>query len=248
MNQKRIGKFLRHFYYQRKLSGHHFLSYSTYGEDAIVEGVFKRLHWMGFNNIFTPKTYLDVGCFHPVKYSNTFFLYKKGWKGTVVDPNVFFESLFRRYRPKDIFFGNAVSNSGISLPYYVFSEIGSSNTMDKEFAEKIAYEQNLELPTPRIVPTISLENLIERHFESFGEYPFIVNIDVEGMDEEIVDSIQPIWEIPFILVEDVSLGAFADSDLKKKLRKKGYEPISANFLTSLYLRWDSKYYTSLMHS
>ena len=248
MNRKRIAKFLRNFYYRRKLSGHYFLSYSSYGEDAIVEGVFKRLHWMGFNNIFTPKTYLDIGCFHPVKYSNTFSLYQRGWKGTVVDPNIFFEPLFRKYRPKDNFFGNAVSNSIISLPYYVFSEIGSSNTMDKEFAEKIAFGQNLKLPIPRMVSSISLENLMDRHYESFGEYPFIVNIDVEGMDEEIVDSIQTVWEIPFILVEDVFLGAFIDSDLKKKLREKGYEPVSANFLTTLYLKRDTKYYSSLIQS
>ena len=242
------GNLLRHFYYQRKLSGHHFLSYSSYGEDAIVEGVFKRLHWMGFNNISFPKTYLDIGCYHPIKDSNTFFLYQKGWKGTVVDPNIFFEPLFRKYRPKDNFFGNAVSNSSISLPYYVFGETASSNTMDKEFAEKIAYEQNLELPTPRYTSTISLENLIDSHLKSFGEYPFIVNIDVEGMDEEIVDSFQPIWDIPFILVEDVSLGTFFDSDLKKKLRLKGYEPIAANFLTTLYLRRNTEYYGNLIYS
>jgi hypothetical protein len=120
--------------------------------------------------------------------------------------------------------------------------------MDKGFAEKIALEQNLELPTPRNISTISLENLMDRHFKSFGEYPFIVNIDVEGMDDEIVDSIQPVWEIPFILVEDVSLGTFIDSDLKKKLSQKGYEPISANFLTTLYLRRNTEYYSSLIHS
>ena len=248
MRHRRKWNFLRRFYYQSKLSGHYFLSYSSYGEDAIIEGVFKRLHWMGFNKIFLPKTYLDVGCFHPVKDSNTFFLYQKGWKGTVVDPNIFFEPLFRRLRPKDNFFGNAVSNSSISLPYYVFSDTASSNTMDKGFAEKIALEQNLELPPPRNISTISLENLMDRHFKSFGEYPFIVNIDVEGMDDEIVDSIQPVWEIPFILVEDVSLGTFIDSDLKKKLSQKGYEPISANFLTTLYLRRNTEYYSSLIHS
>ena len=29
--------------------------------------------------------YVDVGCFHPKKHSNTYFLYKRGWRGVNID-------------------------------------------------------------------------------------------------------------------------------------------------------------------
>ena len=30
--------------------------------------------------------YIDIGCGNPIKTSNTFVFYKRGWKGVVVDP------------------------------------------------------------------------------------------------------------------------------------------------------------------
>ena len=45
--------------------------YSQFGEDKIL----KELILDNFNNGF----YVDVGCFHPKKHSNTYLLYKKGW-------------------------------------------------------------------------------------------------------------------------------------------------------------------------
>ena len=29
--------------------------------------------------------YIDVGCNHPIKYNNTYLLYKKGWRGINID-------------------------------------------------------------------------------------------------------------------------------------------------------------------
>ena len=29
--------------------------------------------------------YIDVGCYHPIRLSNTKFLYEKGWKGINID-------------------------------------------------------------------------------------------------------------------------------------------------------------------
>ena len=38
---------------------------------------------------FFPKKYkgffVDVGCFHPIKYNNTYRLYRKGWRGVNID-------------------------------------------------------------------------------------------------------------------------------------------------------------------
>lgn len=36
----------------------------------------------------TPGVYIDIRCWHPVKASNTYFFYLRGWKGICIDPNL----------------------------------------------------------------------------------------------------------------------------------------------------------------
>ena len=52
-------------------------SYSVSGEDLII------LPFLPAKGGF----YVDVGCYHPILYSNTYRLYRNGWKGIVIDPN-----------------------------------------------------------------------------------------------------------------------------------------------------------------
>ena len=49
--------------------------------------------------------YVDIGCYHPIKYSNTALLYKKGWTGINIDLNKTSIDLFNftRLRDKNIF-------------------------------------------------------------------------------------------------------------------------------------------------
>ncbi|MDH5790264.1 MAG: hypothetical protein OEZ27_06695, partial [Nitrospinota bacterium] len=51
--------------------------YSQFGEDIILKGFILRNINDGF--------YVDVGCYHPKKYSNTYKLYKRGWRGINID-------------------------------------------------------------------------------------------------------------------------------------------------------------------
>ena len=53
-------------------------SYSQCGEDLFIENFFKNKNY---------GTYLDIGAFNPIKFSNTLLLYKKGWKGINIDLN-----------------------------------------------------------------------------------------------------------------------------------------------------------------
>ena len=68
-------------------------SYSQEGEDLIME------HFL-----FCKPTgfYVDVGAHHPKKYSNTYRLYRRGWRGINIDANPGSMVEFRRVRPRDI--------------------------------------------------------------------------------------------------------------------------------------------------
>ena len=53
-------------------------SFSQFGEDLFIAEFFANQK---------EGNYVDLGAFHPMRMSNTFLLYKKGWSGTNVDLN-----------------------------------------------------------------------------------------------------------------------------------------------------------------
>ena len=83
-----------YLYYQIFLKEKSFIkrkTYSQWGEDLIIEKYFK-------NKI---GKYVDIGCFHPIRHSNTCLLYNKGWSGTNIDLNPTSIELFNIVRKGD---------------------------------------------------------------------------------------------------------------------------------------------------
>ena len=54
------------------------LTYSQNQEDLFIDDYFKNLK-NGF--------YVDIGCYHPIRYNNTALLFNRGWKGVNIDMN-----------------------------------------------------------------------------------------------------------------------------------------------------------------
>src|SRR5690606_9742190 len=69
-------------------------SYAFAGEDKAIEGLLKP-------RITKPGFYVDVGANHPTAFSNTYGLYRKGWRGICIDANAKLVDLYSLYRPKD---------------------------------------------------------------------------------------------------------------------------------------------------
>jgi hypothetical protein len=70
------------------------ISYSQFGEDLVV-----RMHFMGnFDN--SVGRFIDVGAFHPFKYSNTMLLSQLGWRGINIDCNPVKIAGFKKLRPQ----------------------------------------------------------------------------------------------------------------------------------------------------
>ena len=51
-------------------------SYSISNVDLIINRIFSKID---------KGTYIDLGCNHPIKYNNTYLLYKRGWSGINID-------------------------------------------------------------------------------------------------------------------------------------------------------------------
>ena len=51
-------------------------SYSISNVDLIINRIFSKID---------KGIYIDLGCNHPIKYNNTYLLYKRGWSGINID-------------------------------------------------------------------------------------------------------------------------------------------------------------------
>lgn len=220
-----------------------FSSYSSYGEDAIFNGILKRLSWIMQEDLFSYKTYLDIGAFHPVKESDTYALYLMGWRGTLIEPNKYFNVLVNENRFEDRLLNIAVNTESGEAQLLVFSGGDSSNTLSKEFAEKKTAAQNTNVEESITVECKTIEEIILDHVEYFQEPPFVMNIDIEGLDLEVIKTYPAHFDIPFIFIEDKILETFSkESHIRVVMDQKGYAPIASTLLTTLYLKKDSRYF------
>ena len=166
------------------------MSFSQCGEDLAVINMLTDLGHEG------PVHYIDVGCFHPIKYSNTFYHYLRGGSGLVVDMNEGYKQEFQRLRPRDKFVSALVSNSKNELAV-------RCNNMPNDRIVDGANQQIGKTMRPQTLAEILDEHWPEKHPISF------LDIDCEGHELEILKSNN--WEKykPLIIIVE----AFSKKDI-----------------------------------
>jgi hypothetical protein len=166
-------------------------SYSLYGEDMILAYIFRHKKF-GF--------YIDIGAHHPKRFSNTNYLYKKGWSGINIDAMPGSMKLFNKFRRRDINLETPIGNSSEQLTYFIYED-KALNGFDKDLHENIIAEGKYKLVDKLLLNTESLENILDDYLPLNKKIDFM-NVDVEGMDIEVLKSNN--WEKyrpEYILVE-----------------------------------------------
>lgn len=143
-------------------------SFSQDYEDLVVEKIFGK-KYIG--------RYFEIGAYHPIRLSNTYRFYKKGWKGSVVEPRVEVKKLFKRWRKRDEFISAGVNDKKTVLNYYQFL-IPAINTFSKSESEKRIREGHKLIRINKI-KTVNIKNIIKQRID-------FLSIDTEGMDEIIL--------------------------------------------------------------
>lgn len=160
-------------------------SYAQSGEDAIADFVFRALR------VDRP-TYLDIGAHHPRYLSNTCRFYERGCRGVNVEPDPDLFRAFAQQRPNDvnlnagIGIGIGADAGGTSLPFYVLSE-RTLNTFSRTEAERCVAGGSQRIEAVIEVPVYGINTICEQHFAGSG--PDFLTVDVEGLDFEIVRSL-----------------------------------------------------------
>lgn len=133
-------------------------SYSQEGEDMILRRLFEN-QTTGF--------YIDVGAHHPKRFSNTYYFYKKGWKGINIDAMPGSMKIFNKIRQRDINIEKAVSDKKQILTYYVFNE-PALNGFSKELSEKRNNKNNYYIEKTIDIETYTLEEILDQYLPKGG--------------------------------------------------------------------------------
>ena len=158
-------------------------SYSQFGEDIIINKYFKS--FIG--------TYVDIGCYHPIKYSNTALFYKKGWNGTNIDLNQTSINLFNFSRLRDKNILACLSNKEEWVDVYLDNEFSALNSTNKENIKNFKIKN---FKKNRIKSKI-FPKIIKKKFD-------FLNIDCEGNDYKILKTINLQKYKPKLICVEVS--------------------------------------------
>jgi FkbM family methyltransferase len=151
-------------------------SYSQAGEDRILLNVITNLGKTGF--------YVDVGCNAPQAYSNTFELYKRGWRGITIDANQQLINKHQRLRKRDISICAVISDQEREVVFTNF-ENSLFSSLDTEHISK--WEKNRKIKEKKVVTTATLSSILDS-CNAPKEFD-LLSIDVEGHDFEVLSSL-----------------------------------------------------------
>lgn len=195
--------------------------YSEFGEDFVAAVL------LGFKK---EGLYVDIGAFRPKELSVTYYFYKKlGWSGITIEPNPAASEKFATQRPRDTFVNQGVSDTESILNYYEFKD----PTLNS-FSEQVFKNNEATFVRKQEIKVSPLAKILEEHIPK-GKEIDLMNIDVEGLDKEVLRSND--WErfAPRVLVIEDHLfdpEHPLESEIVQFLKSKNYR-LKANCLISL---------------
>lgn len=150
--------------------------YSQNNEEEIILKYFK-----DFNN----GKLLEIGAFHPFKFSNSRALYEKGWSMIMLEPNpICYKALSDEYSNDDRvkLLEYAITDTDGTIEFYQpgGDAIGTTDMNHKQKWEKANVKYN-----KITVNTMSMNTLLEK----YGKDINFLNLDVEGKNLELFNLI-----------------------------------------------------------
>ena len=212
--------------YNDHIGSHRVRSYSQEGEDLILERLF-----YGQKKGF----YVDVGAFHPKRFSNTYLSYLKGWNGINIEPRPGSSRLFNKVRPRDINLEIPISDENSELTYYLFNEPALNGFSNDLLNERNGVNDVRVIDEVKI-RTMRLSEILDEFLPANTKIDFL-SVDTEGLDYKVLKSNN--WDKyrpTVILFEDLTFN-FNETNKSKAfsfLVENGYELIGKTVYTLFF--------------
>jgi FkbM family methyltransferase len=209
-------------------------SYSQQGEDLIMHHLLHNA--LGVKN----PSYIDIGAHHPYFLSNTAFFYKRGSRGINIEPDPRLFEAFKRLRPGDINLNIGLAGRPGTLDFYVLSATTNSTFVKSEADAYVELGYTIDQTMPIKVDTVA--SVIQDHCK--GVFPDVLSLDVEGMDMEILRSIDFETSKPLVICVETALLAehtyVKNQEAIDFVLSKGYMVYADTFTNTIFVqeeRW-----------
>lgn len=215
-------------------------SYSLSNVDLVIERIFKNKN----NGVF-----IDVGCNHPIKYNNTYLLYKKGWSGINIDLDHTSINEFNKLRKRDENIQTLVTSfDDEEKDLYFYHNRSAINTISKELAEsrKSQYKEVKKIKGKSLNSIIKNSkfkdakiDLLSIDIENY-EYEALKNFDFNHYDIDIIVAEITDTNIKDLEICNLSLENVVKTSLYKLLLKNNYRLINWINADLIFFRNSSK--------
>jgi FkbM family methyltransferase len=203
--------------------------YAQWGEDVVLEQ---------FLVGAAPEEgcYIDVGCFHPRKYNNTWRLYRRGWRGLNVDVDQVKLDIFDLVRPQDENVCCAIGDAPGAATLFSFGHYSVLSTLDPHKAAEyrgLGYEC-----VERQVRVRTLTDVFESsRFKS--KHIALLSVDVEGHEEWVLRSLDFARYRPRLILCEFHVPTLermqADAKYRLLAGALGYELVNWTGLTAFFM-------------
>jgi FkbM family methyltransferase len=205
------------------------LSYSQEGEDLVLARIFETKKTTGF--------YVDVGAHHPIRFSNTFHFYKKGWTGINIDAMPGSMKAFKKYRNRDTNIECGVAATPGTLTYYEFND-GALNGFNKDLTAMREKNTPYKLLAEVEVKVNTLGTILHENIKPDQHIDFM-SIDVEGLDFDVLKSND--WDafVPSVICIEclgTRISSIQDDPIAAFLATKGYFAFAKTYNTVFYVQ------------
>lgn len=205
-------------------------SYSQHGEDIIIDSLLRAAMVEPSDRPMI----LELGSNHPVNMSNTWMLYQRGFRSVLVDANPRYEHDTLKSRPEDIFLcAGVATDDARTATLYVpqHAEVASlSLSFVLSWYERRGWCAEIEEIE---VELYSINDIFLKYFTPPG--PVILAIDIEGLDFQILQSIDwENWKPPIICIER-DRRERSSAAARGYLKERGYTITAATAVNDIFL-------------
>ena len=178
------------------------MTYSQAGEDTIIAELLS-------DTDARASLYLDIGANHPTRLSNTYGLYRKGWRGIVVEPNTTLLAMHKRLRPRDVHLAIACGKD----PGILHFQHAISHVLSGFAEERIKTKEFRRL---QIMPVLTVDLIMQAYPD---KEIALLSIDVEGFDFNVAQgAVESLKRTKVVCIE----GKENDLQLMKFFEEQGF--------------------------
>ena len=197
------------------------------GEDILLTRVFGNK---------TNGFFVDVGAHHPTRFSNTYMLSLNGWSGINIDANQHSINQFELTRSRDINICSSIGVNDVSRKYFCFAE-SALNTFDEEIAQMYVRNGH-KIDRIESLKTTGLGVLLDANVKP-GTFIDLLNIDVEGLELEVIRSNDWSKYAPVVVVVEilnVTVEQAIEHEVTRTIQTYGYVLSSKLFNSCIYVK------------